>query len=333
MQAWHLNLVAIFFTALVQPTGSLLLPPASQHPTFLSRLNPLIGMAEGVSSPFTLLALHFDSTNQLSYPVAATFTLYRREASSFTTTQLEGICSKESRNPDYNKIRQSLGFVPLNPRSISASTSLYVFGLLFFIRVSLNRWMYHNASLITMLCFHYIVSFGFFHLLILITTSRSLSPDEKLVVEEHFQAYLVMHQLQESLTPSTSTSPNSKYSGLDDSWRRVLIFITAYVVSSSAILILLNLIIERPPLRYLLKANNGPKWPLDLFPFEMMRYVLVFPLMLLICFGMMKVGYLKGNVGSWVHWGVSVGLVGSQLGILGMGTRFLLLEVFFKFVW
>jgi hypothetical protein len=144
IQDWHLNLLAIFFAALVQPSGSLLLAPAFPPQTVLNRLNPLVCMAEGISTLFTLLSLHF-SRNTLPYPAAATLTLYLRETSSLTPPQLEQLSSYESNKPNYTAIRESLGFSSLEPRNISASASLYVFGLLALIRFMLNKWLYADA--------------------------------------------------------------------------------------------------------------------------------------------------------------------------------------------
>jgi hypothetical protein len=176
-----------------------------------------------------------------------------------------------------------------------------------------------------MLCFHYIVSFGFLHLAIVLATSRSLTADEETLVEEQFQTYLFTHQLQDSLAPETSSKNNQ--SGLDDSWRRVLIFIGAYVFVSSSVLMILKLIFEGPAARY-----NGPGYPTSVFPFEMARFVFGFPLVLLVCFVLMKLGNSKGRKGKRVYWSVAVASVLIESGIVQLVLD-IMGALFLKAVW
>ena len=327
VQDWHLNFLAITFAAILQPTGSLLLAPASPRQSFISRLNPVIGMAEGMSTLFTLLALHF-SPNPMSYPAAATLTLYRREASSLTPTQLDDLSSNVSNKQNYHSIRKSLGFSPLQPRSITASASLYIFGLLALIRFMLNKWLYSDAPVITMLCFHFVVSFGFLHLAIVIATSRALTPEEHQAVEEQFQTYLVTHHLQHSLAPGTSAK-KPRRTNFDDSWTRVLIFLASYIFLTTTTLILLKLIVKGPPRKSLFRNNSGPKWPFYLFPHGLEYFLTFFPRTLFACFMLMKLSNWKPRLGKWAYWSVALGLV-----VHYYSVRFAVVErLYFRFFW
>jgi hypothetical protein len=251
-------------------------------------------MAEGISTLFTLLSLHF-SRNTLSYPAAATLTLYLRETSSLTPTQLEQLASYESNKPNYTAIRESLGFSSLEPRNISASASLYVFGLLALIRFMLNKWLYADAPVITMPCFHFVVSFGFLHLIIVLATSRALTREEIDTVEEQFQTYLLTHHLEQSLNPDPKAR-KPRRTDIDDSWLRLLLFIVSYLFLSVVAVIILQLILADPPKRSVLTRYalfSRIPWA------EILNYISIFPRILVVCFALMKLGNWKPWVGKW----------------------------------
>lgn len=151
--------------------------------------------------------------------------------------ELEEFSSKALSKPNYTAVRETLGFSPLRPRSISASASLYVFGLLAPIRFMLNKWLYADAPVITMLRFHFVVSFGFLHLVIVIATSRALTRNEHEAVEEQFQTYLMTYHLQDSLTPETSNKPPHP-TNHDNLWTRFLTFVASYLFVLTRILVL-----------------------------------------------------------------------------------------------
>lgn len=317
VQDWHVNFLAIIFAQHLQPKGSLVLAPASPRQTVLSRLNPLVCMAEGISTLFTLLSLHF-SDNPMSYPAAATLTLFRREASSLAPSQLEDISSKELNKPNYTAIRESLGFSSLRARSTTAPASLYVLVFFTATRLMLNKSLYVSAPVITMLCFHFLISFGFLQLAIVIATSRALTPEEQDAVDEQFQTYLLTHHLHQSLVPSPNPQKR-RLSNVDDSWLRLLLFLTSYIIVSTVLLAILQLIFVGPPKRHLFGRNEQR---FVLLPLWLTDYVFIFPRTLLICFALMKIANWDARLGKWVYWIVAAGLVVVHYWIrLGVGER------------
>jgi hypothetical protein len=292
-------LVAIVAASILQPAGSLLLNPTSRRPPLLSRLNPLVCTAEGVTTLLTLFNLRFSSTHPLSYSAAATLLLYRRESSSLPPAYLHDLI-KDSKPLSYNTARIRLGFPPLIARSITASDAVYVLVLMGLLRLTMDQHMYSRAPVTTMLAFFFIWSFGLLHLVILLATSRPLTAEENDVVEEEFVNYLQTHYVQLSL--SSSTVPSRK-TDLDNDSRRLRLFIGGYLLVTICGLTLLRFLFS-PSIWYV--WNNpqkyGTPFPLSLYPGEMWASIISFPIMLAICWGLMNAEGSKGDRGKIFYW-------------------------------
>jgi hypothetical protein len=295
-------LVAIVAASILQPTGSLLLNPASRRPPLLSRLNPLVCTAEGVSTLLALFNLRFLSTRPLSYPAAATLLLYRRESSSLPPAYLHDLI-KDSKSLSYNTTRIRLGFPPLITRSITASDAVYVLAFMGLLRLAMDQHMYSRAPVTTMLAFFFSWSFGLLHLVILLATSRPLTAEENDVVEEEFMNYLQTHYVQLSLYPSTMPS---RKTDLDGDSRRLRLFIGGYLLVTLCGLTLLRLTFN-PSIWYV--WNNppkyGPPFPLSLYPGEVWAFIISFPITLAICWGLMNAEGSKGERGKTFYWTVT----------------------------
>jgi hypothetical protein len=292
-------LVAVVAASILQPTGSLLLNPASRRPPLLSRLNPLVCTAEGVSTLLTLFNLRFSSTRPLSYSAAATLVLYRRESSSLPPACLHDLI-KDSKPLSYNTTRIRLGFPPLITRSITASDAVYVLALMGLLRLTMDQHIYSRAPVTTMLAFFFIWSFGLLHLVILLATSRPLTAEENDDVEEEFMNYLQTHCVQLSLSPSTIPSHKTD---LDNDSRRFGLFIGGYLLVTICGLTLFRLL-SSPSILHV--WNNPQKYgipfPLSLYPGWMWTYIILFPIMLAICWGLMNSEGSKGDSGKAFYW-------------------------------
>jgi hypothetical protein len=295
-------LIAIVAASILQPTGSLLLNPASRRPPLLSRLNPLVCTAEGVSTLLILFNLHFSSARPLSYPAAATLLLYRRESSSLPPAYLHDLI-KDSKPLSYNTLRINLGFPPLITRSITSSDAVYVLALMGLLRVTIDEQMYSRAPVTTMLAFFFIWSFGLLHLVILLATSRPLAIEENDVVEEEFMNYLQTHCVQLSLSPSAI--PSRKID-LDDDSRRLRLFIGGYLLVTLCGLTLLRFTFN-PSIWYVWNnpSRYGPPFPISLYSGEIWAFIIAFPIMLAICWGLMNAEGSKGERGKIFHWAVT----------------------------
>jgi hypothetical protein len=295
-------LLAIVAASFLQPAGSLLLNPTSRSPPLLSRLNPLICTAEGVSTLLTLFNLRFSSTCPLSYPAAATLLIYRRESSSLAPAHFHDLI-KDSKTLSYETTRVQLGFPPLVTRSITASDAVYVLALMGLLRVTIDEQMPSRAPVTTMLAFFFIWSFGLLHFVILLATSRSLTAEENEAVEKEFNAYLQTHYLHLSL--SASTVPSRKID-IDDDGRLLRLFIGGYLLVSLCGLILFRFTFN-PSIWYVWnnRSRYGLPFPLCLYPGEMWAFIFSFPIMLAICWGLMNAEGSKGGKGKILYWTVT----------------------------
>jgi hypothetical protein len=295
-------LAAIVAASILQPAGSLLLNPASRRPPLLSRLNPLVCTAEGVSTLLTLFNLRFSSTRPLSYSAAATLILYRRESSYLPPAYLHDLI-KDSKPLSYNTKRIRLGFPPLITRSITASDAIYVLAFMGLLRLTMDQYMYLRAPVTTMLAFFFVWSFGLLHLVILLATSRPLTAEENDVVEEEFMNYLQTHCVQLSLSPSTVLS---RKTDLGDDSRRLRLFIGGYLLVTICGLTLLRFTFS-PSIFYV--WNNpqryGTPFPLSLYPGEVWAFIISFPIMLAICWGLMNAEGSKGQREKIYYWAVT----------------------------
>jgi hypothetical protein len=151
-----------------------------------------------------------------------------------------------------------------------------------------------------MLAFFFIWSFGLLHLVILLATSRPLTAEENDDVEEEFMNYLQTHCVQLSLSPSTIPSHKTD---LDNDSRRFGLFIGGYLLVTICGLTLFRLL-SSPSILHV--WNNPQKYgipfPLSLYPGWMWTYIILFPIMLAICWGLMNSEGSKGDSGKAFYW-------------------------------
>jgi hypothetical protein len=235
----------------------------------------------------------------LSYSAAATLLLYRRESSSLPPAYLHDLI-KDSNPLPYNTTRIRLGFPPLITRSVTASDAVYVLALMGLLRLTMDQHMYSRAPVTTMLAFFFIWSFGLLHFVILLSTSRPLTAEENDVVEEEFMNYLQTHCVQLSLSPSTIPS---RKTDLDNDSRHFGLFIGGYLLVTICGLTLFRLL-SGPSIRYV--WNNPQKYgipfPLSLYTGWMWAYIILFPIMLAICWGLMNSEESEGDRGKTFYW-------------------------------
>jgi hypothetical protein len=222
------NVTLLWFIvfALCQPVGSLLAAPAA-NPGRLYRLNPLMCMAESVSTIFTLLKLRFSGSKQLSWVAAAKTLLYQREAVVLTSEQLHGLVGGEKSS--YAALRKALGFPPLQIRSLDASASISMIYFFILARICMTTPVgtFGVASLLAL-------SFTTLQGTILIATSRVLDIDEEGAVENEFKAYILAHYLEPSDTPS-------KRPDVDDGAARFTFFLVIFLAVSSLVGLVLTM--------------------------------------------------------------------------------------------